>query len=104
MLNAIDACQSGGSVTLRATPNGQGASRLEVSNNAGPIPPEVAAHLFEPFFTTKAGGTGLGLAIARNIARAHRGDLALRVNEPGQVCFSIEIPGVKRHRPRKSEP
>ena len=95
VLNAIDACQSGGSVTLRATPNGQGASRLEVSNNAGPIPPEVAARLFEPFFTTKAGGTGLGLAIARNVARAHRGDLALRVNRPGQVCFSIEIPAQK---------
>ena len=38
VLNAIDACPSGGSVTLRATPNGQGASRLEVSNNAGPNP------------------------------------------------------------------
>ncbi len=58
VLNAIDACPSGGSVTLRATPNGQGASRLEVSNDAGPIPPEVAAHLFEPFFTTKPGVPG----------------------------------------------
>ena len=103
VLNAIDACQSGGSVTLRATPNGQGASRLEVSNNAGPIPPEVAARLFEPFFTTKAGGTGLGLAIARNVARAHRGDLALRVNQPGQVCFSIEIPAQKAS-PAEVEP
>ncbi len=103
VLNAIDACPSGGSVTLRAAPNGQGASRLEVSNNAGPIPPEVAARLFEPFFTTKAGGTGLGLAIARNVARAHRGDLALRVNRPGQVCFSIEIPAQKAS-PAEVEP
>jgi signal transduction histidine kinase len=79
-------------VTLNATPNGLGATRLELSNNAGPIPPEVMAHLFEPFFTTKLGGTGLGLAIARNIARAHRGDLVMRVNQPGQVCFAIEIP------------
>ncbi len=98
VLNAIDACQSGGSVTLRAIPNGQGASRLEVSNSAGPIPPEVTAHLFEPFFTTKPGGTGLGLAIARNVARAHRGDLLLCVNQPGQVCFSIEIPAQKASR------
>ena len=69
-----------------------GAIRFEVSNSAGPIAPEVTAHLFEPFFTTKPGGTGLGLAIARNIARAHRGDLVLSRNEPGLVCFSIEIP------------
>ena len=63
-----------------------------MSNYTGPIAPDVIAHLFEPFFTTKPGGTGLGLAIARNIARAHRGDLVLSRNEPGLVCFSIAIP------------
>ena len=31
-------------------------------------------------------------AIARNIARAHGSDIVLRINEPRQVCFSIEIP------------
>jgi signal transduction histidine kinase len=92
VLNAIDACESGGAVTLRAAPNHRAATRFDVINNAGPIPPEVTAHLFEPFFTTKPGGTGLGLAIARNVARAHRGDLELSINRPGQVCFSIEIP------------
>lgn len=92
VLNAIDACQGQGRVGLRAVAGGNGAFRFEVSNSAGPIAPEVTAHLFEPFFTTKAGGTGLGLAIARNIARAHRGDLALSRNEPGLVCFTIEIP------------
>jgi signal transduction histidine kinase len=69
-----------------------GAVRLEVAYSAGPIAPETVAHLFEPFFTTKPGGTGLGLAIARNVARAHRGDPRLSRNEPGRVCFSIEIP------------
>ncbi|HZO80731.1 MAG TPA: HAMP domain-containing sensor histidine kinase [Candidatus Binataceae bacterium] len=103
VLNAIDACNSGGRVTLSAAPaNGAGAMRLEVADSAGPIPPETVAHLFEPFFTTKRGGTGLGLAIARNVARAHRGDLRLSRNEPGRVCFSIEIPahgpaGVEGH-------
>ena len=63
-----------------------------MSNYTGPIAPDAIAHLFEPFFTTKPGGTGLGLAIARNIARAHRGDLVLSRNEPGLVCFSIAIP------------
>ena len=92
VLNAIDACHREGRVRLKAAAGSNGAIRFEVSNSAGPIAPEVAAHLFEPFFTTKAGGTGLGLAIARNIARAHRGDLALSRNEPGLVCFSIEIP------------
>jgi signal transduction histidine kinase len=92
VLNAIDACHGQGRVTLRAATGRGGAVLFEVCNSTGPIATEVIGHLFEPFFTTKAGGTGLGLAIARNIARAHRGDLALSRNEPGLVSFSIEIP------------
>ena len=91
VFNAIDACQRQGRITLRASGE-NGTIRFEVSNYTGPIAPDAIAHLFEPFFTTKPGGTGLGLAIARNIARAHRGDLVLRRNEPGLVCFSIAIP------------
>jgi signal transduction histidine kinase len=92
LLNAIDACPSASTVTLRASANGDGATRLDVIDTATPILPEVLAHLFEPFFTTKTGGTGLGLAIARNVARAHGGDLELSLNQPGKVCFSMEIP------------
>jgi signal transduction histidine kinase len=91
VLNAVDACKTGDTVTLGAR-NQQGRTVIEVADPAGPIPPETVAHLFEPFFTTKSGGTGLGLAIARNIAREHKGNLVLSTNEPSRVCFSIEIP------------
>jgi signal transduction histidine kinase len=92
VLNAIDACRDGDSVSLKAEKNGSAAIRIDVIDPAGPIPDETVGRLFEPLFTTKQGGTGLGLAIARNIVRAHGGDLVLRINEPGQVCFSIGIP------------
>ncbi len=92
VLNAIDACTQGDSVHLHAQLNSKGAVRIDVIDPAGPIPSEVAANLFEPLFTTKPGGNGLGLAIARNIARAHGGDIMLKINEARQVCFSIEIP------------
>ena len=92
VLNAIDACGRGGLVTLEAETNGDGAIRIEVSDSAGPIPHETVARIFEPLFTSKPAGSGLGLAIARNIARAHGGDVALSTNEPGRVCFSIQIP------------
>jgi two-component system, NtrC family, sensor histidine kinase HydH len=91
VLNAVDACQRHDTVTLRAE-TADGVIRLDVIDPAGAIPPEATARIFEPFFTTKASGTGLGLAIARNIARAHHGDLVLEINEPGQVCFSMKIP------------
>ncbi|HEV2170640.1 MAG TPA: HAMP domain-containing sensor histidine kinase, partial [Candidatus Binatus sp.] len=91
VLNAIDACHRGDQVKLTAQRNGNGTIRIDVVDPVGPIPADIVGRIFEPLFTTKHGGNGLGLSIARNIARAHGSDLALRANEPRQVCFSIEI-------------
>ena len=90
--NAIEASESEQTVTLRGVFTDKGTVWLEVHNVGPPIPKEALRQIFEPFFTTKRQGTGLGLAIARNIARAHGGDLFLRVNEPGRVCFTLELP------------
>jgi signal transduction histidine kinase len=90
--NAIESSQAEQSITLRGILTDKGSIWLEVHNVGPPIPKEALKQIFEPFFTTKRHGTGLGLAIARNIARAHGGDLFLRVNEPGRVCFTIELP------------
>jgi signal transduction histidine kinase len=92
VLNAIDACHGGDFIRLRSQKNGGAAIRIDVIDPAGPIPGDTVGRIFEPLFTTKQGGNGLGLAIARNIVRAHGGDIVLRNNEPGLVCFSIEIP------------
>ena len=92
VLNAIDACRGGDSVSLKAEKNGNPAIRIDVIDPAGPIPGETVERTFEPLFTTKQEGNGLGLAIARNIVRAHGGEIVLRINEPRLVCFSIEMP------------
>jgi signal transduction histidine kinase len=91
VLNAIEACASGDQVTLNAQ-TANGIIRIDVTDPVGSIPAETAERLFEPLFTTKPSGNGLGLAIARNIARAHGGDVMLVANELGQVCFSIRLP------------
>jgi signal transduction histidine kinase len=93
VMNAVEASSPGGSVELRAGADHNGWIRIDVEDAADAISPEAAARIFEPFFTTKPQGTGLGLAIARNIARAHGGDLVLSANEPGRVCFSMTFPG-----------
>lgn len=94
--NAIEASPVGRGVTLRGLQPEEGTVWLEVENAGPPIPESACSRIFEPFFTTKRGGTGLGLAIARSIARAHGGDLTLRINEPERVCFRLELPAVAK--------
>jgi signal transduction histidine kinase len=103
VLNAIDATPAGGVVAIAAAASGDdpgrgegaGGVRLIVENQGDAIPEEVADRIFEPFFTTKDTGTGLGLTIARNVARAHGGDLELAANRPGLVRMALDLPGCR---------
>ncbi|MCX7140628.1 MAG: ATP-binding protein [Proteobacteria bacterium] len=64
------------------------------------IPEEELEQAFEPFFRGEAsrnretGGTGLGLGIARNIARAHGGDLVLRNRAEGGLEAMLTLPRI----------
>jgi signal transduction histidine kinase/streptogramin lyase len=68
-----------------------------VVSDAGPgIPPEECERIFEPFFRGRTmpehGGFGLGLSFARDIARAHGGDLTVRESESGGAAFCLWLP------------
>lgn len=93
LVNALEAAAPGTSITLgvRLAEAPPGGALFFVENGGGPIPPETAERLFEPFFTTRQTGTGLGLAIARNIARAHGGDLTLADNSATCVRFELSV-------------
>lgn len=54
-----------------------------VSDNGRGLNERDAARVFEPDFTSKPGGTGLGLAIARQIFRAHGGEITALARTPG---------------------
>jgi signal transduction histidine kinase len=92
VMNAIDASPKGGTVGLKSNWDGFSEVSISVTNAGLPIREQVLSRIFEPFFTTKAGGTGLGLAIARNIARAHGGELSVTSNQQDNVCFSLRLP------------
>jgi len=84
ILNAIDACDRGDTVTLRCAavtdgtfPSGN-CIVVECSDTGPGIPDEVKAKLFtDQAVSTKAMGTGLGTRIIKDVVEAHNGTLEL---------------------------
>ncbi len=66
---------------------------ITVSDDGPGLPPKARENLFRPFFgSARPGGTGLGLAIARELARAHGGDLALVASTGSGTVFRLILP------------
>lgn len=70
-----------------------------IVHDRGPgIPATELEKVFEPFYRLESsrsrdtGGVGLGLSIARNIARAHGGELTLRNHPQGGLEAVLELP------------
>lgn len=80
-------------IRLQAYANAQESIIIDVSNNAGLIPEDVASHIFIPFFTTKPEGSGIGLSLSRQIMRVSGCSLSLHQDKAqGITTFRIIIP------------
>jgi two-component system, NtrC family, sensor kinase len=96
MLNAMDAMEHGGQLTLRT---GRDRLRpedvvLEVQDTGIGIPGDDQTKIFEPFYTTKppGRGTGLGLSICYGIVEDHRGRIEVD-SAPGRgATFRVRLP------------
>lgn len=90
-LNALQAMEVGGKLTVRTTLDGSGV-RIEVEDTGKGIPAEGLKNIFNPYFTTKISGTGLGLAIVHKLIEAHDGEIRVR-SAPGEgATFSVLVP------------
>lgn len=73
-------------------------ARITVRDYGPGIPPELHAPLFDAFFARdvpaagRPAGVGLGLTLAREVARAHRGDLILLSHGPDGARFALDVP------------
>jgi two-component system NtrC family sensor kinase len=95
LLNAADAMQGQGQITIasRPTPQGDGVILTFTDTGIG-IPPEIQDKIFEPFFTTKppGKGTGLGLSIVYGVLQRHGGTIEAESPAGGGTTFTIRLP------------
>jgi two-component system NtrC family sensor kinase len=96
MLNALDAMEHGGSLTLRTRRNPEREDEIlaEVQDTGVGMARAELTKIFEPFYTTKppGRGTGLGLSICYGIMQDHGGRIEAS-SEPGRgSVFRIVMP------------
>ena len=92
--NAVEACSLRDGerwIELRSHIAPDERVHIEISNNGGAIPADVAENIFTPFFTTKRDGSGIGLAVSKQIIRLHGGTLSLSQNCNDRVTFLIVL-------------
>ncbi len=66
---------------------------IEIADNGPGLPEAARRNLFKPFAgSARRGGTGLGLAIARELIRAHGGDVVLVKSDRDGTTFRLTIP------------
>ncbi len=99
--NAVKYSPAGGLIRFEVSAAGEVAS-LRLTNAAEPIPAAARERIFDRFYrldssrSRDAGGSGLGLSLAREIARAHQGDLTLDPDSEdaagSAVSFTLTLP------------
>jgi PAS domain S-box-containing protein len=98
IINAIHYTPEGGNVNVVVDSVQQNDEseriRIIVQDTGIGIPSALLPNLFKPFFrvSEKTKGTGLGLSIARDIVRAHDGDIVVESVSGAGSRFIVDIP------------
>ena len=96
MLNAMDAMNSRGVLTVRTGRNPLRGDEImaEFIDTGTGIRHEDLPKIFEPFFTTKpqGRGTGLGLSVAYGIVQEHRGRIEVETQMGVGTNFKVFLP------------
>jgi two-component system osmolarity sensor histidine kinase EnvZ len=92
-----NAATHGSSVSITGHRDHHGLT-ITVDDDGPGIAPHLREQVFKPFLRLddsrdgNDGGTGLGLAIARDIARAHGGDVVLSESPLGGLRATVRVP------------
>lgn len=89
--NAIQAMQTGGTITLTAAHEVDVVHLIIMDDGPG-FPAEHIDRIKDPFYTTKDTGTGLGLAIVGSIVEGHGGQWSLSCGVDGGARVDMIFP------------
>jgi two-component system osmolarity sensor histidine kinase EnvZ len=90
--NLVDnARRHAGRVMVSAVSRGRSVL-VNVDDDGPGIAAEKREDVFRPFLSGSTGGTGLGLTIARDIVRAHGGDISLEDSPMGGLRARVRLP------------
>ncbi len=94
LMNACDAMEGRGRITIRTRPEGEDGVRLEFSDDGPGMPEDVRRRIFDPFFTTKpvGQGTGLGLSLSHGIVERHGGSMEVDSRVGVGTTFTLHLP------------
>ncbi len=93
-VNAVDAMEDNGRLTLRTHNVDNDWIEVEVEDTGRGMTKDVLAKALDPFFTTKAEGkgTGLGLSLVYSTVMAHRGSMTIQSAPEQGTCVKIRFP------------
>jgi signal transduction histidine kinase len=98
--NAVKYNRTGGKIVVSAEKHDH-VVQICVGNNGPGIPPERVPRVFERFYRARGDeqtpGHGLGLSIARELARAHGGDLTLAMSREDWTEFRLRLSASSVH-------
>ena len=99
--NALLHTPAGGGVAVTAGPAADGGIVVSVRDSGPGIPAAALPHIFDRFYRVDpsraraSGGVGLGLTIARQLARAHGGDLIAESPAGAGTVFTLTLPAIE---------
>jgi two-component system OmpR family sensor kinase len=94
----VNALKYGDAARIKLAQTGKQSVQIDIDDNGPGIASADAETVFEPFRrletsrNRETGGSGLGLSIARNIIRAHGGDILLSNRPGGGLRASVTLP------------
>lgn len=100
LINAIDACDPGGSVEVSMEDSDP--VRIRVTDDGCGLGPEEVDRIFEPFVSLRSGGTGLGLFLSLNFVRQWGGEITVESTPGVGSTFEISLPSIRSSIPRDS--